>query len=162
MGDKMMTKLIWAGAAALLTTSAAFAEPVTRTYTIDTPKYEGEKVVTRDREAGTVSKDADLTRKSDGAVATREYDRARTDSGVVASGSTTRFNGDTRSFDYQRTRTGHGYNAEGSLTRFNGETYDYNAKLRVGEHRVARSQVLRNDQGKVVAARRTVRPRRGH
>ena len=46
------------------------------------------------------------------------------------------------------------------LTGFNGQTYDYNAKLRRGEHRVARSQVLRNDQGKVVAARRTVRPRR--
>jgi len=157
-----MTKLIWAGAATLMMTTPAFAEPVTRTYTVETPKYEGTKIVTRDREAGTVSKDAELTRLSDGAVATREYDRARTETGVVASGSTTRFNGDTRSFDYQRTRTRHGYNAEGSLTRFNGKTYDYNAKLRVGEHRVARSQVLRNDQGKVVAARRTVRPRRGH
>lgn len=157
-----MTKLIWAGTAALLMTTAASAEPVTRTYTIDTPKYEGEKIVTRDREAGTVSKDAELTRKSDGAAATREYDRARTDTGVIVSGSTTRFNGDTRSFDYERNRTAHGYNAEGSVTRFNGKTYDYNAKLRRGEHRVARSQVLRNDQGKIVAARRTVRPRRGH
>lgn len=157
-----MTKLIWAGTAALLMTTVASAEPVTRTYTIDTPKYEGEKVVTRDREAGTVSKDAELTRKADGSIATREYDRAQTETGVVASGSTTRFNGDTRSFDYERNRTAHGYNAEGSVTRFNGQTYDYNAKLRRGEHRVARSQVLRNDQGKVVAARRSVRPRRGH
>ena len=107
-----------------------------------------------------ISKDAELTRKSDGATATREYDRQRTDTGMIASGSTTRFNGDTRSFDYERTRTDHGYNAEGSLTRFNGQTYDYSAKLRRGEYRVGRSQVLRNSDGEVVAARRTVRPRR--
>lgn len=157
-----MTKLIWAGAAgAMLVSSAALAHPVTRTYTIDTPRYEGEKIVTRDREEGTVSKDTELTRKSDGAVAIREYDRVRTDTGAVASGSTTRFNGDTRSFDYERNRTAHGYNAEGSVTRFNGHTYDYDARLRRGENRVARTQVLRNDSGQVVAARRTVRPRRG-
>ena len=157
-----MNKLMLGGIAATITATAAFADPVTRTYTIDTPNYEGTKTVARDKEAGTVSKDAELTRLSDGAVATHEYDRARTESGAVASGSTTRFNGDTRSFDYQRTRTAHGYNTEGSVTRFNGETYDYSAKLRRGEYRVARSQVLRNDSGQVVAARRTVRPRRGH
>lgn len=157
-----MRKLMLGGVAAILMAPAALAEPITRTYTIDTPKVEGSKTVVRDREAGTVAKDAELTRKSDGAVATREYDRARTDTGFVASGSTTRFNGDTRSFDYERTRTAHGYNAEGSVTRFNGETYEYSAKLRRGQHRVARTQVLRNDSGKVVAARRVVRPRRGH
>lgn len=157
-----MNKLMLSGLAAMLATTAALAEPVTRTYTIDTPNYEGVKTVTRDKEAGTVSKDAELTRLSDGAVATREYDRSRTDTGAVASGSTTRFNGDTRSFDYQRDRTAHGYNAEGTVTRFNGETYDYSSKLRRGEYRVGKSQVLRNDSGQVVAARKTVRPRRGH
>lgn len=157
-----MNVLMLGGLAAILTTSAALAEPVTRTYTVDTPNYEGSKTVTRDREAGTVSKDSELTRKSDGASATRSYDRARTADGFVASGSTTRFNGDTRSFDYQRTRTQNGWNADGNITGFNGKSYDYSAKLRRGEYRVGKSQVLRNDQGKVVAARRTVRPRRGH
>jgi len=157
-----MTKLIFAGAAAMMVTGAAFAEPVTRTYTVDTPNYAGTKTVTRDTAVGTVSKDAELTRKSDGAVATREYDRARTDTGFVASGSRTRFDGNTRSWDYERTRTGNGWNAEGNVTGFNGKSYDYSARLRRGEYRVGRSQVLRNDQGRVVAARRTVRPRRGH
>ncbi len=157
-----MNKLMLGGIAAMLVAPAALAEPVTRTYTIDTPNYEGTKTVTRDKEVGTVSKDAELTRLSDGASATREYDRSRTDTGVVASGSTTRFNGDTRSFDYERTRTAHGYNADGTITRFNGKTYDYDAYVRRGEYRVGRSQVLRNDSGQVVAARRTVRPRRGH
>lgn len=156
-----MNKLIMAGAAAIISASAALAEPVTRTIAIDTPKVEGSRTVTRDREAGTVSKDTELTRKSDGATASREYDRQRTENGFTASGSRTQFDGDTRSWDYERTRIAHGYNAEGSVTRFNGKTYDYDAKLRRGEHRVAKKHVLRNEQGKVIAARKVVRPRRG-
>lgn len=155
-----MNKLMLGGLAAMLTTTAALADPVTRTYTIDTPKYEGEKTVTRDKEAGTMSKDAELIRKSDGAVASREYDRARTEDGFIASGSRTQFDGATRSWDYQRTRTNNGWNAEANITGFNGNSYEYDAKLRRGEYRVAKKQVLRNDQGRVVAARKTVRPRR--
>ena len=129
-----MTKLFLAGAAAAIIASGALADPVTKTVTIDTPKYDGTRTIAGDKEAGTLSKDAEVTRKSDGATASREYDRQR---------------------------TAHGYNAEGSVTRFNGKKYDYDAKLRVGQNRVFRSQVLRNDNGRVVAARRVVRPRRG-
>ena len=128
-----MTKLLLAGVAAILIAPAALADPVTKTITIDTPKYEGTKTITRDKEEGTLTRDTDVTRKSDGATASR---------------------------DYTRTRTAHGYNAEGTLTRFNGKTYDYTAKLRRGEYRVGRSQVLRNSSGQIVAARRVVRPRR--
>lgn len=155
-----MTKLLLAGVAAMLIAPPALADPVTKTITVDTHKYEGTKTITRDKEAGTLSRDTDVTRKSDGATASRDYDRQRTDTGFTASGSATRFNGDTRSFDYERTRTAHGYNAQGSLTRFNGKTYDYNAKVRRGENRVFKSQMLRNANGNVVAARRVVRPRR--
>ena len=155
-----MTKLLLAGIAAVLIAPAALADPVTKTITIDTPKYEGTKTITRDKEEGSLTRDTDVTRKSDGARASRDYERQRTDDGFTASGSTTRFNGDTRSFDYTRTRTAHGYNAEGTLTRFNGKTYDYTAKLRRGEYRVGKSQVLRNSSGQIVAARRVVRPRR--
>ncbi len=155
-----MTKLLLAGVAAVLIAPSAFADPVTKTVTIDTPKYEGTKTITRDKEEGTLTRDTDVTRKSDGATASRDYERQRTDGGFTSSGSTTRFNGDTRSFDYTRTRTAHGYNAEGTLTRFDGKTYDYTAKLRRGEYRVGKSQVLRNSSGQIVAARRIVRPRR--
>jgi len=155
-----MTKFLLAGIAAVLIAPTAAADPVTKTITVDTPRYEGTKTITRDQEAGSLSRDAELIRKSDGAVATRDYDRQRTDTGVTASGSTTRFNGDTRSFDYDRTRTAHGYNATGTLTGFNGNSYNYSAKLRRGEYRVAKSQVLRNENGRAVAARRVVRPRR--
>jgi opacity protein-like surface antigen len=155
-----MKIMLLAGIAAAVLTTVASADPVTKTVTIDNNKYEGTKTITRDKEAGTLSKDTDVTRKSDGATASRDYDRQRTDNGFTASGSATNFNGQTRSFDYERDRTAHGYNAEGTITRFNGQTYDYTAKLRRGENRVARSQVLRNDQGQVVAARRSIRPRR--
>ena len=154
-----MKLLLAASVAATMIGTSAFGDPVIGTHTFDGPRYEGTKVVTRDREEGTVSKVWDVTRKSDGATASRDYDRARTDTGFVASGSRTRFNGDTRSWDYQRTRTAHGFDATGNFTGFNGKTYDYSAKLRRGPYRVGRTQVLRNESGRVVAARKTVRPR---
>lgn len=156
----MMKMLALAGIAGAMIGSAALADPVTRTITYDGVRYDGTKTVTRDREAGTVSKDWDVVRASDGATASRDYDRSRTDSGFVASGSRTQFDGDTRSWDYQRTRTPHGYTADGSFTRYNGSTYDYNARVVRGQHRVGKAQVIRNDSGRVVAARKTVRPRR--
>ena len=90
--------------AALCAPAAALAEPRTRTVTIDTPRFEGSRTVTRDREAGTLVRDAELTRRSDGATATRHYERQRTETGFTASGTATGFNGGTRSFEVTRTR----------------------------------------------------------
>jgi hypothetical protein len=150
-----MRLFLFAGvAAALCVPAIVHADPHTRTVTVDAPRYEGSRTTTRDRETGTVDRDAELTRRSDGATATREYDRQRTDSGVVASGSTTRFNGDTRSFDYQRERTGRFYRAEGNVTGFNGETYDYDAAGRRTPNGFVRHQGVRNDEGELVAGRR--------
>lgn len=86
--------------------AASLAEPVTRTATIDTPRYEGSRTVTRDREAGTLTRDTSVTRRSDGATATRHYERRRTADGFTASGNATAFNGATRSFEV--TQTGRG------------------------------------------------------
>lgn len=158
-----MTKIHVAAIAAILTApAAALAEPVAKTITIDRPKYEGTKTVTRDREAGTVSKDAEVTRKSDGATATREYDRQRTEDGWTASGSRTRFDGDTRSWEYQRDRTRHGYNAEGTLTTAGGKTYELDAKVRRNDNHYMKKQVVRNDDGRIVAARKVQAHRTGH
>lgn len=134
--------------------AAALAEPRTRTVIIDSPRFEGSRTATRDREAGTLSRDAEITRRSDGATRTREYERQRTDSGVTASGSTTRFNGNTRSFDYSRQRTANGYRAEGNVTRFNGQTYEYSAAGRLTPSGFVRRQGLRNSDGDLVAGRR--------
>ena len=109
-----------------------------------------------------MSKDSELIRKSDGAVATREYDRQRTETGWTASGSTTRFNGDTRSFDNTGTRTRHGYTAEGSVTGFNGQSYDYDARLKRGQNGYVKKQTLTNSDGKKVASRHVVAHKNGN
>lgn len=118
----MKTLFIAIGAVAL-TTAPSLAQ-TTRTTTIDTPRVEGSRTVTRDRAAGTVARDAELARKSDGATASRTYDRQRTETGVTASGSSTGFAGRTRSFDYERTRDGKGgFTSSGTATTRNGETF---------------------------------------
>lgn len=109
--------------AMLSVAGAAFAEPVTRTTTYDGPNVDGTRVSVRDKAAGTYSRDTIATRASDGATASRTYDRTRTETGVTASGSATGFAGNTRSFDYERTRTDNGYTASGTATGRNGETY---------------------------------------
>jgi hypothetical protein len=83
---------------------AALATPVTRTTTYDGPKVDATRVTVRDKAAGTYSRDTTAIRASDGATATRTYDRTRTDTGVAVSGSATGFAGNTRSFTYERTR----------------------------------------------------------
>jgi hypothetical protein len=91
---------------ALCAPAVALAEPVTRTVTIDTPRYEGTRTTTRDREAGTMVRDTEVTRRSDGATASRHVERQRTENGFTVSGNATAFNGATRSF--QVTQTGRG------------------------------------------------------
>jgi hypothetical protein len=118
-----MKKYILVSIAALAASGAAFAEPVTRTTTYDGPKVDAVRVTVRDRAAGTYSRDTTATRASDGATATRSYDRTHTNGGVTANGTATGFNGKTRSFDYERTRTDSGYTASGTATGRSGQTY---------------------------------------
>jgi len=101
-----MKATILLASVAALTATAATAEPRTRTKTFDGPNYDASRTVVRDREAGTLSRDTSVTRASDGAVATREFDRVRTGSGVTASGSATGFRGNTRSFERHRPHIG--------------------------------------------------------
>lgn len=138
---------------AMLLPGAALAEPETRTITIDTPRVEGERVVTRDREAGSRTVDATLIRKEDGAIATRNRESQRTDTGRVFSGSTTRFNGDTRSFEGERVRDGNRYTTTGSGIGFNGNEYTYDARGRRTPNGFDRQQRVRNADGEVVAGR---------
>lgn len=109
--------------AALAASGTAFAEPVTRTTTYDGPKVDATRVAVRDQAAGTYSRDATATRASDGATASRNHDRTRTDTGVAVSGSATGFAGNTRSYAYARSRTDNGYSASGTATGRNGQTY---------------------------------------
>ena len=120
-----MKKLIAITLSATLLAGAAFAEPVTRTSTFDGPKASGTKTSVRDKEAGTFSSDKIVTRKSDGATATTERDRQRTDTGFTSSGSRTGFNGKTATYDYERTKTDKGWASSGTGTGPNGGEYSY-------------------------------------
>lgn len=118
-----MNKLLIAAIASTLFAGGALADPVTKTVTIDKPNFEGSRTVVRDKEAGTLSRDSELTRKSDDATAMRSYDRARTDDGFTASGSSTNLRGQTRSFNLDRSRNQTGATTTGTYTGRGGETY---------------------------------------
>lgn len=141
--------------AALLAIPATASAQQTRTVTVDGPRYEGTRTTTVDRQAGTVSRDAEVTRLRDGAVATRSYDRQRTETGATATGSATNFRGETRDFTFERTRTARGYRGEGRATGFNGETYVLNSAGRRGPNGgFVRRQSVRDSNGNLVAGRR--------
>lgn len=130
-GNAMKRLIMLAGAAFVVTT--AVAEPVTKTVTVDRPNFDATRVIVRDKQAGTLTRDTDIIRARDGATASRDYSRTRTDDGVVASGSSTGFGGRGSSFDYARTRTDTGFVAGGTATGRDGRTYIYNAeKVRNG------------------------------
>ena len=109
--------------------------------------------MTRDPEAGLRTLDATLTRKEDGAVATRYRETQRTDTGALISGNSTRFNGDTRSFEGERVRTENGYRTTGSGTGYNGNSFTYDARGRRTPNGFDRQQRVRNSDGDVVAGR---------
>lgn len=151
----------------ILTSAVLLAIPATagaqqgRTVTFEGARYEGTRTTTIDRDAGTVSRDGELTRLSDGAVATRSYDRQRTDTGSVASGSTTNFSGQTRGYEFERTRTARGYRGEGTATGYDGQSYELRSAGRRGPNGgFVRRQSVRDADGDLVAGRR-VAVRRG-
>lgn len=146
-----MHKLLFASALAAAIAAPALAEPRTRTVTVDRPNYEGSRTTVRDPQAGLVSHDAKVTRKSDGATATRSYDRARTDTGFTASGSATGFDGKTRSFESTRTRTENGSVTNGTYTGRGGETYTLSGSRARGEGSFTANQnVVKNSSGETI------------
>ena len=149
--------LISAAAAVLAAAPAAISQ--TRTITVDTPNYYGERVVTRDRDAGLTTRNSTVTRKADNAVATSNWERQRTDTGALLSGSQTNFRGQTRTFEGERQRGNGRYRTRGTITRPNGNEFDYRAQGRRTQNGWVRRQRVRNSEGETVA-RRNVRVRR--
>jgi hypothetical protein len=160
---------------ALLAGTGAMAEQARadRSVSVDAPGFEGSRTVTRAPGERTVS--ADVTRKADGATASRERRWARTGDGVTRSGERTGFDGRSRSADYARTRTGDGFVETGSLTRANGaqwslageggRTEDGRMRTRVisdgdGQLLRTRTDSVRRTDGMVIRDRQVVRHRR--
>jgi hypothetical protein len=152
-----MNKLLIAAIASTLFAGVALADPVTKTVTIDKPNFEGNRTVTRDKEVGTLSRDAELTRKSDGATATRSYDRARTDDGFTASGNSTNFRGQTRSFNLDRSRNQTGATTTGTFTGRGGENFGLSGNRTRTDTGFTSNQSVTNSAGERVYNRdRTV------
>lgn len=157
-----MRYVIAKGSFALLTAMVAFsAGHAQTTGTIDTPAYSGSRTVTRDPAAGTLSRDTELMRKSDGAVATSSFDRQKTGTGVTASGSQTGFGGNTRSFDYARERTGNGVTATGTAIGRGGQTYNYDAARTRTADGYTNSRTVTNGAGETLYSRSATGSRAG-
>lgn len=148
-----MKKFLFVPALAAVLAIPAFAEPVTKTVTIDRPNYDGTRTIVRDKDAGTLSRDTQVTRASDGATATREYDRTRTADGFTASGSSTNFKGETRSFERTHTRTDTGSVSSGSYTTRGGETYTTSGSRNRTETGFTANQTIKNPEGATVYIR---------
>ena len=145
-------------AAAGLIAAPALAQQ-TKTVTIDTPRYEGTHTTERDRAEGSLARETDLVRKRDGATASRDFARQRTDEGVTRDRTSTAFQGRTATSHYERERTAHGWQASGERVQRDGDVITYRGQARAGEHRVVKREAIARN-GQTVAARRVVRPRR--
>lgn len=135
-----MKKTILISMASMMIAAPVFAER-TKTVTVDNDRVSGSKTVTRDG-AGNVVVDGDLTRKSDGATASHDYNRSRTETGWTASGTQTDFKGRSRGFDYERNRTDTGFEANGSAYNRRGDQYDYSAYGTRGENSRERGRTV--------------------
>lgn len=156
-----MNKFLIVPALAAILAGPALAEPVTKTVTIDRPNYDGTRTTVIDKDAGTLSRDVQVTRASDGATATRSYDRTRTDSGFTDSGSATNFKGETRSFERTRTRTDAGSSTSGSYTTRGGETYTTSGNRTRTDTGFTANQNIRDASGATVYNRDVTASRAG-
>ena len=139
-------------AAASLIAAPALAQQ-SKSVTIDTPRYEGTRTTKRDRAEGS------LTRKIDGATASRDFARQRTEDGATRDRSGTDFQGRTTTSHYERERTALGWQASGERVQRDGDVIAYRGQARVGEHRIVKREAIARS-GQTVAARRVVRPQR--
>jgi hypothetical protein len=140
-----MKVLMLAGLAAVAATGAAAQ---TRTWTYDGPKYSGTRTVERDKEAGTLSRDVEVTRKSDGATASRSYDRQRTENGYTATGQATGFKGQSYAFSGSGTRTENGFTRNQTVTNGAGETvFDRDVNVTRANGQVHRDVSVTRAQG---------------
>ena len=127
----------------LVAPAAAQTAPAagTTTKTIDNAKVSGTITTTRDPAAGQFSREAALTRKSDGATTSSSYTRTRTETGFTETGSFTGPQGNTLNLNGNVTRADGTLTANRALTNAAGETV---ASRNLTATRAAGGQVTRN------------------
>ena len=119
---KTSTALVVA-AASLATTPVAAQE--TRTVTVDAPRYDATQTSTYNRDTHTVTRETDLTRSSDGATASSNFERQRTEEGITRDRASSDFAGRESSTSCERRRTADGWESEGQHVRRDGVVADY-------------------------------------
>ncbi|OYW44533.1 MAG: hypothetical protein B7Z08_09355 [Sphingomonadales bacterium 32-68-7] len=142
-------------AAAGLITTPALAQQ-SRTTEFDNARFEGTRTV--ERADGTLTRDTDVTRKSDGATASSDFTRQRSEDGVSRDRIATDFQGRTATSTYDRERTPNGWSAEGQRVQRDGDVIDYTSRGVRGPNRVAVRQT-RSVNGEPTGVRRSVRRR---
>jgi hypothetical protein len=145
------TALLFGASAALAQTAPPAAAPANSTRTIDNDRVSG--TVTTTRDAGTINRATELTRKSDGATATANQTRTRTETGVTASSTRTGFDGQTSSSNYARTRTETGATETGSFTRRDGSTLNLTGSVVRGDGSMTANRAITDSAGATVASR---------
>jgi hypothetical protein len=127
------------------------AGPETATRSFDTSRASGSTTITRND--GDVSRDSQVTRKSDGASLTSSRDRTRDDSGFSSSATRTGFDGRTATRSYDRSRTETGFTESGSVTGRGGRSYTLDgSRSRTGSG-FTRNRQIRTDEGRILASR---------
>lgn len=148
----MKTALTLATIAALVAVPAAAQQ--TRTKTYDGPNVSAETTTTVDREAGTIDRDRSATNKNTGETASSTFNRQRTETGAVVSGSQTGFKGRTRGFEGERVRNENGSTFEGTATGRGGQEYGlFGSRSRDGQGNSSASQRVTNSAGDTVYGR---------
>jgi hypothetical protein len=156
----MKTLIFFASAAAMLATPV-YADPQTRTVTVDGPKFDGARTIVRDKQAGTLTRESDFVRARDGATASSNYSRTRTGDGVSVSGSRTGFAGRTSSYAYDRTRIDTGSTTTGTATGRDGQTYILSGNRMKTDTGFTANQRIVNSNGQTVYNRDTTVSRSG-
>ena len=147
----MMTSLVIAATA----TTGAQAQS-SQTQTIDRPNYEITRTDTRDAAAGTASRDLQVVRKSDGAVATSSLDRTRDGAGTSSiTASQTGFDGQSRNANLARMRTDTGTSVTGSATGRDGRSLDYSAGRTRTDDGISSNRLLTTSEGRSFGKERT-------
>lgn len=144
------TALLCVSSAGLAQTAPPSA-PATGTRTIDNERVSG--TVTTTRNAVTLTRATELTRKSDGATATASQTRTRNEDGITASSSRTGFDGQTSSSSYTRTRTDTGATETGTITRRDGSILNLNGSVVRIDGSITANRALTDAAGATVASR---------
>jgi hypothetical protein len=132
----------------------AAAQDKTRIKTFDGPNVSASQISTVNRDAGTATRNREVTNNSTGSTASSSAIRQRTEDGSNINIVQTGPRGNSRSLEGERTRTDNGSTFAGTATGRRGESVGLaGSRSRDGQGNSAASQSVTNSAGETLAAR---------